>query len=98
MPGFIDSIMRFGWAIALFGARQVRTMIGGSSPPSASSGPDRSAPPRADRPPPRVVRCGSLDTSTFVVLGDGLAAGMGDFTLSADGQTRSFPAHLAAQM
>lgn len=37
-----------------------------------------------------------LNPTTFVVLGDGLAAGAGDFGLSEDLQAYSFPA-LAAQ-
>lgn len=44
------------------------------------------------------VHSGRLDTSTFIVLGEGLAAGMGDFTLSADTQATSFPAQMARQM
>lgn len=34
----------------------------------------------------------------FVVLGEGLAAGCGSFSLSSDGQRTSFPALMAAQM
>ena len=41
---------------------------------------------------------GSLDPSTFIVLGDGLAAGMGDFGLSQVSQATSFPALMAGQM
>jgi len=39
-----------------------------------------------------------LDTTTFVVMGEGLAAGMGNFGLSAAFQNYSFPAQAAAQM
>jgi len=39
-----------------------------------------------------------LDTTTFVVMGEGLAAGMGNFGLSSEGQKYSFPAQVAAQM
>jgi len=39
-----------------------------------------------------------LDTTTFVVMGEGLAAGMGNFALSSEGQKYSFPAQVAAQM
>jgi len=39
-----------------------------------------------------------LKTSPFVVLGEGLAAGMGDFSLSQDMQQFSFPAQIARQM
>ena len=40
----------------------------------------------------------ALDTTTFVVLGDGLAAGMGDFSLHEVYQENSFPAQMARQM
>ncbi len=44
------------------------------------------------------VHNGRLNTSTFMVLGEGLAAGMGDFTLSDATQVNSFPAQMARQM
>lgn len=44
------------------------------------------------------VYSGRLSTSTFIVLGEGLAAGMGDFTLSDVTQVDSFPAQMARQM
>jgi len=40
----------------------------------------------------------SLDTTTFVVMGEGLAAGMANYGLSAVVQQYSFPAQMAAQM
>ncbi len=39
-----------------------------------------------------------LDTETFVVLGEGLAAGAGHFSLSADVQEHSFGAQMAEKM
>ncbi|MEJ2081594.1 MAG: hypothetical protein P8Y94_05325, partial [Acidobacteriota bacterium] len=39
-----------------------------------------------------------LDTTTFVVMGEGLAAGVCDFSLSDVGQRSSFPALMARQM
>lgn len=39
-----------------------------------------------------------LDTTTFVVMGEGLAAGMANFGLSSTVQNYSFPAQMAAQM
>lgn len=39
-----------------------------------------------------------LDTTTFVVLGEGLAAGMSNFTLSEEVQPDSFAAQMARQM
>lgn len=44
------------------------------------------------------VHSGRLNTSCFIVLGEGLAAGMGDFTLADEMQTKSFPAQMAQQM
>jgi hypothetical protein len=39
-----------------------------------------------------------LDTTTFVVMGEGLAAGMANYGLSSVMQNKSFPALIAAQM
>jgi hypothetical protein len=44
------------------------------------------------------VNSGNLNTSLMVVLGEGLAAGVGDFTLNAETQPFSFPAQMARQM
>ena len=41
---------------------------------------------------------GKLDTTTFVVLGEGLAAGMANYSLNEVVQSKSFPAQMAAQM
>jgi len=41
---------------------------------------------------------GRLNATTFVVMGEGLAAGMGDFTLSSDMQAFSFAAQIAGRM
>ena len=40
----------------------------------------------------------TLDTTTFVVMGEGLAAGMANYGLSSVVQPYSFPAQMAAQM
>ena len=40
----------------------------------------------------------TLDTTQFVVIGEGLAAGMADFGLRDIYQKASFPAQMAAQM
>jgi hypothetical protein len=48
--------------------------------------------------PLRPVDSVRLNTSSFVVLGEGLAAGMGDFSLCSDSQVYSFPAQMARQM
>lgn len=44
------------------------------------------------------VNNGRLNTTRFVVLGEGLAAGMGDFTLTDETQVDSFPSQMARQM
>lgn len=44
------------------------------------------------------ISSGTLDTTRFVVVGEGLAAGMGNFTLSVETQTWSFPTQMAKQM
>lgn len=44
------------------------------------------------------VNSGRLNTSTFIVVGEGLAAGMGNFSLADDSQRFSFPALMADQM
>jgi len=44
------------------------------------------------------VSAQTLDTTTFVVMGEGLAAGMANFGLSSVVQNKSFPAQVAAQM
>ncbi len=43
-------------------------------------------------------RAGRLETTSFVVMGEGLAAGMANFGLNRVGQSKSFPAQMAAQM
>ena len=40
----------------------------------------------------------TLDTTAFVVMGEGMAAGMANFGLSSVMQNQSFPARIAAQM
>src|SRR5258708_38118729 len=44
------------------------------------------------------VQSGRLRATRFVVMGEGLAAGMGDFGLSRETQIWSFPAQMAKQM
>ena len=44
------------------------------------------------------IQAQKLDTTTFVVMGEGLAAGMANFGLSSVVQAKSFPAQVAAQM
>src|SRR5262249_39981322 len=76
-----------------------------SDPPAQSNSTTQSgkgqqgAPALPASPKPVVkVHSGRLNTSTFIVLGEGLAAGMGDFALNGDTQRDSFPAQMAQQM
>lgn len=71
---------------------------GGPSDGPRATGPNVPAYPPDYAAPTYPVNSGRLDTSRFVVLGEGLAAGMGDFTLSEETQRESFPAHMARQM
>lgn len=47
---------------------------------------------------PPVFAQNRLDTTTFIVVGEGLAAGMADFSLREVYQEKSFPAQMARQM
>jgi hypothetical protein len=80
------------------GERLQRTMLGDDK---VEAQPARQpAQTRAAEPASRPTRLdsGSLDTRTIVVLGEGLAAGFGDFSLAEEFQKESFAAQLAAQM
>jgi hypothetical protein len=66
--------------------------------PSPQGYAPRPAPPVTVPAPAISVDSGRLDTTTFIALGEGLAAGMGNFTLSAETQRNSFPAQMARQM
>jgi len=69
------------------------TLFGGAS------GGGREAPPGDQpAPSPRPAESGRLDTSSFVVLGEGLAAGMVDLNLHEGTQRASFPARIAEAM
>src|ERR1043165_7632227 len=83
------------------------------APPKGQREPQPSAPPAspvggqpAQQPPVNPdnatetypVYSGRLNTSVFVVLGEGLAAGMGDFSLSDETQADSFAAQMAREM
>jgi hypothetical protein len=68
-----------------------------SASPSSPGSSSKPASPSTSGPAYR-VNSGRLDKSSFVVLGEGLAAGMGDFNLSEDTQRESFPAQMARQM
>lgn len=80
----------------------------GSSGAARGGGPTSDPPtrpvaprPEADRITPLAVPLaarGRLDPSVFVVIGDDIAAGMGEFALSEDSQKHSFPAVVARHM
>src|SRR6266567_579059 len=113
MLGQVKSLFRLSFATLLFVAQELiqgMSSAGRSKPSTASksseslgafSATDMTAVDQGPQPlvqPPRAHDSGKLNTSSFVVLGGGLAAGMGDFSLSSDTQAFSFPAQLAKQM
>src|SRR5215813_6015992 len=87
------SMMSFSLAQSLFGFQQ----LGGLVMNDSTSENSRSEAPQT-QPSAKQVNSGNLNTSSFVVLGEGLAAGMGDFTLNEETQRQSFPAQMARQM
>jgi hypothetical protein len=78
--------------------------IPGQRPTNGSRGrqegdhPQSSTSIAATTSPTRQVQSGRLNTTSFVVMGEGLAAGMGDFALTSETQIWSFPAQMAKQM
>src|SRR5690349_8014946 len=89
------SMLSFSLAQSLFGLQQIGGLVMNESTPENFPSEARQPQPQ---PPAQRVNSGSLNTSSFVVLGEGLAAGMGDFTLSEETQRQSFPAQMARQM
>ncbi len=110
MRELCKSILRFSWATLLWIVRQAPGSIGSSqhfSPPAQP--PANPARPPSSPSGTATASLGSaqtlgdvsnsrLNTSTFAVLGEGLAAGMGDFSLYDETQKYSFPAQMARQM
>jgi hypothetical protein len=78
--------------------RGILDMMFGSLPPGQSTSAPTPAQPVTAPAPPIRIDSGRLNTTTFIALGEGLAAGMGNFTLFADSQRASFPAQMARQM
>src|SRR6185295_19794414 len=76
--------------------REVVDQIFGASP--GAPGPAQPPAPGAGPGPIGPVDSGRLSTADFVVLGEGLSAGMADFGLKEDLQRESFPAQMARQM
>src|SRR4051812_43053820 len=112
MREIVKSFLQLSWATSLFGVRQLTNGSGvaesfdriaaaasanlpGARP--AAPPPNQPAPPRPQSPP-QPAPSGRLNVARFVVLGEGLAAGMGNFTLASDSQHFSFPAQMARQM
>src|SRR6478736_1858587 len=96
------SLMGLQQISAMFLPRNVGKTPPGPDVPASSSpaqdDPPRSATPAAPPPTtgpvsvanPAAVNSGRLNTSRMSVLGEGLAAGVGDFSLSSDSQPWSF--------
>ena len=92
--------LQSGVVDAMFGAIPSRPQATSSTPVSGGTQPNQQPPvaspgTNSETDP---VNSGRLNTNSFVVLGEGLAAGMGDFTLSDVTQVDSFPAQMARQM
>jgi len=100
MRELFKSILRFSWATLLWIVRQGPGSLGSAQhlapPAQPPSGSGIASPGSANAA--GNVSHSRLDTSTFVVLGEGLAAGMGDFSLYDETQRYSFPAQMAQQM
>jgi len=103
------SLMGLQQISAMFLPRNVGKTPPGPDVPASSSpaqDPPRSATPAAPPPAtgpvsvanPAAVNSGRLNTSRMSVLGEGLAAGVGDFSLSSDSQPWSFAAQMAGSM
>ncbi len=70
---------------------------GGTSVPVAVSIPGPR--PNSGSGPRRIpAKSGSLNTLNFIILGEGLAAGVGDFYFNETSQRKSFPAQMAEAM
>lgn len=84
----------------MFGAMPGMPGMPGAGGPAAGAG--AAAPPAAPgafpSAPTTPVDSGRLNRATYVALGEGLAAGAGDFALWNDFQLWSFPAQMARQM
>ena len=80
------------------GERQDRPPGPRPGEPSRPGGPGTAGPTTTRPKPPERVDSGRLSTARFVVLGEGLAAGMADFGLKDDLQRESFAAQMAHQM
>src|SRR5882724_6194633 len=113
MTQFLRSIMRFSWALALLGVKEMgsRFTPGSATPdaiPETGKGtiptPPVAEPASSENSQKNYssrsypANCGRLNVERLVVMGEGLAAGMGDFNLSSETQSTCFPALMAAQI
>jgi hypothetical protein len=102
MREFLQMLFYYTWTAALQALRQVTTIFSPAAIPYRhTEAPDQfSAPSDTGETVPRAMAGdgGRLNTSRIMVLGEGLAAGPGDFTVSAETQVWSFPAQMARQM
>ncbi len=94
MRDLVSSALRCSWAMSLFGVQQCVNLVHDVNRSLRAPAPGQVQSATDARP----VSRGRLDTRAVVVLGEGLAAGMGDFTLSDVTQVDSFPAQMARQM
>jgi hypothetical protein len=85
----IKSAVSFSWAMSLFAADRLRHMFLADKPDKED---------RTDSGQTRPIQRGRFTATRMVVIGEGLAAGMGEFTLNAESQRYSFPAQMARQM
>ena len=105
MGELIQSLIRFSVDLSAFAFRQMASLVGRGQPAAAGPSSSSAFPTSARKPdassntPPRVpARSGKLNTRNFMVLGEGLSAGFGDFQLNEFFQRKSFPAQMAEAM
>lgn len=104
MRDLLKSLLRTTWAGGIYALHQAANTIGPETTASFERLAEDAAEKLAVPPPPTPAATpaprsapsfGSLDLTRMVVLGESLAAGFGDFSLSAASQKVSFPACLA---
>lgn len=108
MGELIQSLIRFSLDASSFMLKQMAELIDSPQhPASQPTRPDSASPaiPTAVRNPTATsskgrvpADSGKLDTRNFVVLGESLTAGMGDFFVNEWFQRQSFPAQMAEAM
>src|SRR5216683_1635053 len=101
MRELFRSFMSITWALALLGMKHCAGFL--RPPKSGARPPDVPSDGRSDFSADALRRIihnpsGKSNISHFVVMGEGLAAGMGDFALSSETQQTCFAAQIARQM